>query len=406
VPSSDHRIGYVCKMYPRFSETFIVSEILAREAAGEHIEVVSLRTPAEGRFHASLAAVQAPVTYLEPGSPRSKELWDRLRRISQRPPAVDLAPLLKVPVREAAQAIELSELIEQRGLTHLHAHFASVSTTVARLAARLAGITYSFTAHAKDIFHEDVDPVELRAKLADAAHVVTVSEYNLRYLTERYGTAAATVRRIYNGIQLEAFPMGDATRPRPVDVVAVGRLVEKKGFEVLVDACAIARDRGTPLRARIVGTGDREASLRSRVREAGLESDVEFTGALPQDRVRAEIRDAAAMAAPCVVGRDGNADGLPTVILEAMALGTPVVSTPVTGIPEAVIDRHTGRLVAEHDPVGLADALTELQADQAQRNRLAASARTLVETEFSSTRQAEQLRELLPARETLRRAVA
>jgi colanic acid/amylovoran biosynthesis glycosyltransferase len=406
VPSSDHRIGYVCKMYPRFSETFVVSEILAREAAGEHIEVVSLRAPADGRFHASLADVRAPVSYLDAGTPRSKDLWEQLRRVSREPRKVELGPLLTVPVREAAQAIELSDLIAQRGLTHLHAHFGSVATTVARLAARLAGITYSFTAHAKDIFHEEVDPAELRVKLAEADHVVTVSDYNLRYLAERYGDAAGGVRRVYNGLNLDAFPFHDPDRPATVDVVAVGRLVEKKGFEVLVDACAIARDRGTPLSARVIGTGAQETSLRDRVRDAGLADHVEFTGALPQDRVRDEILTAAMMAAPCVVGRDGNADGLPTVILEAMALGTPVVSTPVTGIPEAVVDGRTGRLVAEHDAVALADALLELRSDTAQRVRLATTARELVEAEFCSTRQAGQLRELLPELGTARRAVA
>lgn len=406
MPSSDHRIGYVCKMYPRFSETFVVSEILAREAAGEDIEVVSLRAPADGRFHASLADVRAPVTYLDAGTPRSKDLWAQLRRVSRGSRNVDLAALLRVPVREAAQAIELSDLIEQRGLTHLHAHFGSVATTVARLAARLAGISYSFTAHAKDIFHEEVDPAELRIKLAEADHVVTVSDYNLRFLTDRYGDAARGVRRVYNGLDLAAFPFRDPDRPATVDVVAVGRLVEKKGFEVLVDACAIARDRATPLSARIIGTGAQETSLRERVRDAGLVDHVEFAGALPQDRVRDEVRTVAMMAAPCVVGRDGNADGLPTVILEAMALGTPVVSTPVTGIPEAVVDGHTGRLVAEHDAVALADVLLELRADTSQRIRLATAARSLVEAEFCSTRQAGQLRDLLPEPPAARQAVA
>lgn len=393
---SDHRIGYVCKMYPRFSETFIVSELLAREAAGEQLEVISLRPPADGRFHASLADVRATVTYLDHGTPRSRDLWERLRELAQRPTPGDLAPLLDVPVREAMQAIELAQLVRDRGLTHLHAHFASVATTVARLGAHLAGVTYSFTAHAKDIFHEEVIAEELRTKLADAHHVVTVSDYNLRYLADRFGLAASRVQRVYNGLQLEAFPFEAPSSAATVDVVAVGRLVEKKGFEVLVDACAVARDRGTPLRTRIVGTGACESALRERILEAGLADQVELVGARPQDGVRDEIRAAAVMAAPCVVGSDGNADGLPTVILEAMALGTPAVATPVTGIPEAVIDGRTGRLVEQHDAVGLAEVLLELRDDHAQRVRLATEARRLVETAFSSAGQAEQLRALLP----------
>jgi colanic acid/amylovoran biosynthesis glycosyltransferase len=390
---SEHRIAYVCKMYPRFSETFIVSEILAREAAGEDLEVVSLRPPADGRFHADLARVRAPVHYLDAATPRAKRLWGDLQALGS---GIRVAELLDAEVRDAAQAIELAALIEAGGITHLHAHFGSAATTVARLAARLAGITYSFTAHAKDIFHASVDPVDLRRKLVDAHHVITVSEFNLRFLRERYGRAADRVHRVYNGIDLDAFRADPTLDGRDIDVVAVGRLVEKKGFDVLLEACALARDQGRPLRCRIVGSGERHDALRAQLDALGLQEQVTLVGPLPQDQVRAELRRATVMAAPCVHGADGNADGLPTVILEAMALGTPVVATPVTGIPEAVLDGTTGRLVAERDADALATALLELAADAVERRRFAAAARRHVEEHFASSRQAAQLRALLP----------
>ncbi len=391
---SDHRIAYVCKMYPRFSETFIVSELLAREAAGEDLEVVSLRPPADGRFHADLARVRAPVHYLDATTPRSKELWADLQALGS---GLRVAELLQAEVRDAVQAIELAALIGERGITHLHAHFGSVATTVARLAARLAGITYSFTAHAKDIFHASVDPEDLRRKLLDAHHVVTVSDFNRRYLRERYGRAADRVHRVYNGIGLDSFPADPTLAGRDVDVVAVGRLVEKKGFDVLLTACALARDRGRPLSCRIVGSGERHDALRAQVDALDLHDHVTLVGPLPQDQVRTELTGAKVMAAPCVHGADGNADGLPTVILEAMALGTPVIATPVTGIPEAVVDSVTGRIVAERDADALATALLELTADVSERQRLAAAARRQVEERFASARQAGQLHALLPA---------
>jgi colanic acid/amylovoran biosynthesis glycosyltransferase len=390
---SEHRIAYVCKMYPRFSETFIVSEVLGREAQGEDIEIVSLRPPADGRFHATLAAVRAPVHYLDAGTPRSKDLWHQLRSV---PSSTDVAELLGAEVRDAAQAIELAALVRDRSITHLHAHFGSVATTVARLAARIAGVTYSFTAHAKDIFHEDVDDADLRAKLHDAHHVVTVSDHNVRFLDARFGPAAARVRRVYNGLDLDTFAPASTPNEATSDVVAVGRLVEKKGFDVLVEACAIARDRGRELRCRIVGTGAEGQRLRELIDHHGLAGSVQLVGALPQDGVRDELRGATVMAAPCVVGADGNADGLPTVLLEAMALGTAVVSTPVTGIPEAVHDGVTGRLVPERDPAALADALLALLDDPVGRAELTAAARRHVEHAFCSTRQAAQLRALLP----------
>lgn len=400
---SDHRIAYVCKVYPRFSETFIVSEILAREAAGETIEVVSLRPPVDGLFHADLARVRAPVHYLDAATPKAKELWAQLRRPTAQ---AHLPELLHADVRDAMQVIELADLVARRGITHLHAHFGSVATTIARLAARLAGVTYSFTAHAKDIFHESVDPDDLRRKLEDADHVVTVSDFNRRFIRERYGRAADRVHRIYNGIDLPSFPADPSLGGRDVDIVAVGRLVEKKGFDVLLEACARARDQGRALTCRIIGTGERHDALAAQRTALELEDLVTLVGPLPQDRVRAELRRAKVMAAPCVRGSDGNADGLPTVILEAMALGTPVVATPVTGIPEAVIDGETGRLVAEGAPSALAEALVALSADPGERGRLAAAARRHVETNFASTRQAEELRARLPDVATGHEAVA
>ncbi len=223
------RIGYVVKMYPRFSETFILNEVLALEAAGADLEILSLRSPVDGRFHEALAEVRATVSYF-PWHHKAAEVWTTLREGLAGLPALPtgLPLLLQLPVDDAAQAVLLAGRIHQRGITHLHAHFGSMATSVARAAADLADISYSFTAHAKDIFHESVDPHDLRNKLADAAAVITVSDYNLRYLRETYGEAAARVTRLYNGLDLARFPFR-APDDRPPLVVGVGRLVEKKG---------------------------------------------------------------------------------------------------------------------------------------------------------------------------------
>lgn len=391
-PPAGGRTGYVLKVYPRFSETFVVSELRALEATGADLEVVSLRPPTDGRFHAELAQVRAPVTYLTHPLRRAVDLWALLASARSRLPRLTdaLPDLLDVPVSDAAQAVELALLVQDRGLDHLHAHFGSVATTVARLAARLTGIPYTFTAHAKDIYWEGVEGEDLRRKLRDAAATVTVSDYNLDHLRAAFGQDADRVVRVYNGLDLARFRPSDPS-DRPARIVAVGRLVEKKGFDVLVDACALLAARGRPVDAVVVGGGALEGELRARVAERALTGAVRLLGPLPQDDVRRVVADSAVLAAPCVIGADGNRDGMPTVVLEAMALGTPVVATPVTGMPEAVREGETGLLVPERDAPALADALARLLDDGALRRRLATAARTLVEAEFSSARQARQL---------------
>ena len=394
-PDPHVRVGYVLKMYPRFSETFVVNELLAVEAAGTSVEVVSLRPPADGRFHESLAEVRAPVTYLRSSGLRAGDVWASLRAAAGLLPGLrfHLDELLDADVVDAVQAVDLAVLARRRGLTHLHAHFASVATTVARLAARLADLTYSFTAHAKDVFHESVDPEDLRRKLRDASAVVTVSEFNLAHLRAAFGADAARVTRVYNGLDLARFPFS-APGGRPPRVAAVGRLVEKKGFADLLDALALLARGGRVVECDLVGTGPLEGALREQVAALGLAGQVTLHGALPQGRVRRVVQEAAVFAAPCVVGADGNRDGLPTVLLEAMALGTPCVATPVTGIPEVVVDGRTGLVVPEHDPAALAAALLRVLDDAALRVDLAAAARDLVEREFDVHRQAARLRPL------------
>ena len=233
------KIGYVVKRYPRYSETFIVNEILAHEAAGVELEIFSVLPPEDGHFQDVISRVRAPVTYLPSKGLKVAEFWSVLEQAGEIFPDgwLSLEAARGEDVRYVYQAVVLAREARLRAISHLHAHFATAATTVARLAARFAGLPYTFTAHAKDIFHESVRPAALRPKLADAAVAVTVSDYNLTYLRESYGPAARHVRRIYNGLDLERFPYR-SPRERPPRIVGVGRLVEKKGFAVLIEGCA------------------------------------------------------------------------------------------------------------------------------------------------------------------------
>lgn len=389
------RIGYVVKRYPRYSETFIVNEILAHEAAGAQIEIFSLRGTEDTHFQDILARVRAPVTYLPDRIQKAIDLWQLVQSAAKSCPEIwrELPVANGTDTRELGHALALAAHVRERGITHLHAHFATSSATVARLAARFAGVPYSFTAHAKDIFHESVDPQDLGIKLREASATVTVSDFNLRFLGDRYPDSASKVVRIYNGLDLERFSYRDPGVREPL-IVAVGRLVEKKGFRYLIDACRLLRQDGVRFRCVIVGSGDEQDALRARIADLGLTGLVSLEGPRPQREVIELVRSAAVFAAPCIVGRDGNRDGLPTVLLEAMALGTPCVSTDVTGIPEVVRDGHTGLCVAQEAAGPLADALGSLLANSDKRVRLARNARALIDAEFDVHRNAGAVRRL------------
>lgn len=392
------RVGYVVKRYPRFSETFIVNEILAHEAAGLPVDIFSLYPPNDTHFQDTLSLVKAPVTYLTAEGVRALDFWSAIEGAANVVPAIwqSLEAARGQEARIVYQAARLAAAVRQRGITHLHAHFATMPAQVARLAARWAGITFSITAHAKDIYHDSVTTDALRALLRDASGVVTVSDYNARYLVDAIGVDASRLHRIYNGLDLDRFDVALRSDRRPT-ILAVGRFVPKKGFDVLLDACALLVRDGARFTCRLVGGGSEEGSLRARATALGLGQVVQFDGPLPQREVMAALREATVFAAPCVVAEDGDRDGLPTVLVEAMALGTPCVATDVVGIPELVRHQETGLLVPPQDAPALAVALRALLEGPALRLQLATDARALIEAAFDVRRNAALVRALFQA---------
>jgi colanic acid/amylovoran biosynthesis glycosyltransferase len=389
------RVGFVVKRYPRYSETFIVREILAHERAGVTIDIFSLRPPNDSHFQDLIARVRGSVSYLVQPSERilseslssetmtTSQFWKTLTEGARLLPALwdEVAEAGAGDARYIYQAIQLACEIRLRGIDHLHAPFGSEPATVARLAARFAGVPFSMTLRAKDIFHESADAEDLKRKLRDAATVVTISDYHMAFLRETFGPSVRHLHRVYNGLDLEEFPYrSPANRPRCI--LAIGRLVEKKGFGDLIEACAILKKRGVDFTCRIVGHGVLREELIAHINRLDLASRVEIVGPRPQTEVIEEIQMAAVLAAPCIVAPDGDRDGLPNVIQEALALGTPVVSTDVTGIPEVVRDQETGIQVPQRDPLALAAALERLLDDRELRVRLASQARAFMEREF------------------------
>ncbi|HEY2955267.1 MAG TPA: glycosyltransferase family 4 protein [Candidatus Eisenbacteria bacterium] len=394
------RVGYVIKVFPRFSETFILNELLELERLGVPVTVYSLKAPILGPVHPAVARLGARVVYL-PERPLhwlTRGAWAAAKLLARRP-AVVLPVLAYVATRRTHQAwkrfLQASCLVQDlraHPLDRLHAHFASAPARVAMLASRLAGLPFSFTAHAKDIYQSGTDWDVLRDKMRAAEFVVTVSDYNRAYLERLLGdtNGHCTIRRLYNGVDLQLFSPAEREDHGGI-VLAVGRLVEKKGFDDLLRAWPRVLARHPHARLVIVGAGPEAARLEDLARALAIAGRVTWAGPEPQERVRAWMARASVLCLPCRIAADGNRDGLPTVLLEAMAVGLPCVSTAVTGIPEILGDGEGGLLVQPGDSEALAEIVAGLLADPERRAVLGAAGRARAEALFDLRRNVGRL---------------
>ena len=394
-------LGYVLKRFPRISETFVAAELIELERQGERVTVFALSRPEEPFTHAFVGELEAPVVYLphrplrEPG--RVARALVRVLRSDSRgwlgAAAVSLWPPRLRGLRRLLQATVLREELRAAGIDHAHAHFASTATRLANLAWRMGGPTYSVTAHAKDIYHRQVRVDRLQEKLASALFVATVSRTNRDYL-DAVLAGRGSVHVVPNAVDLRRVNGSVDGRREAGLILSVARLVEKKGLSDLVLACGLLAERGVPHRLLVVGEGPLRAELEACAASAA--APVTFLGALSHEDVLQLYRRASVFSLPCIVASTGDRDGLPTSVLEAMALGTPVVSTSMSGLAELVVHERTGLTVPEGEPFALADALDRLLRDGDLARRLAAAARLQVESHFSLDSSVSHLRTLFP----------
>jgi glycosyltransferase involved in cell wall biosynthesis len=395
------RIGFLLKGYPRLSESFILREILMLERLGLDLHIFALRDPGEPTVHERVAQVRARVTYLPDRLPDA--LGDvfgaNAARLAKAPARYlgALAEAFALSVRERDVAplkrfLQAAVLVERAlpgtSVVHLHSHFCNDPTTVAYFASRLCGIPYSFSAHAKDIYTQHRG--QLAAKVARARFVTTCTAANAAFL-ERHANGSTPVLRCYHGVETDRYhPASDARSGVP-HVLSVGRLVPKKGFPVLLDALARLRDRGLDFRCTIVGVGPLEARLRDQARRLRLEDRVDLPGAFAEHTLAAFYREVDLFALACEVEADGDRDGIPNVVVEAMASGLPVVSTNVSGLPECVEHGITGLLVPEREPNALADAIGALLLMPEKARALGRAGRVKVEREFAADRNVQPI---------------
>jgi len=393
-PSSakPRRVAYLLKRYPRLSETFILNEILELERQGVELSIFSLLPPEGGRFHPQVGVVKAPVTYLP--QPSLKDFWGWLKKNQGEMGSFssDWEKVLQLNLEfdqdskgyiYFLQALMLAQLFQKNKIEHIHAHFATLSSYMALSVHLLTGIPYSFTAHAKDIYIDEVDHSLLARKIERAKFVVTVSDFNQKYLSHLFQDRFDhKILRIYNGLDLEIFKEDSVPR-EPNLILSVGRLIPKKGFEYLIQACQILKNRGLNFKCQIIGEGGHRSLLEQKVRGAGTDDRIEFLGSKTQDEVIQLMRRSTLLCLPCIVADNGDRDALPTVLLEALALGLPVVSTKVTGIPEIVEDGTEGLLVEEKDSEALSQAMLRLLNNPGLRESFSRNGVLKVEERFS-----------------------
>jgi colanic acid/amylovoran biosynthesis glycosyltransferase len=388
-------VAYLFERFPSFGQTFCYREVAELERQGTKVHVFSIRRPVN-----------------EPPQDWDKQIVDRVHYLPEEKTLVGEveAALRQKPLSGAPrstiqqwgrqsdflrlyQAIYVGTRMQANGLGHLHAHFAGMAARTAYWIRQFFGVPFSFTGHANDIFAPRDFVISLPKLMESAAAIVTVSDYAAEFLRNRFPKEAARIHRVYNGIDLSSFQPANFRSETPT-IIAIGRLIEKKGFADLIEACKLLQDRRRGFVCDIVGEGPLEETLRAQIAGAGLEGIVRLVGPQTQAEIAGRLANATVFVLPCTREEGGGMDNLPTVVMEAMAAGLPVISTPLAGVPEMVEAGVSGELVPEHDPAAVSVAIERLLDDPERARRLGARGRDLARQKFSIQESARQLQEL------------
>ncbi len=434
--NGQRKVAYLVKTFPKFSETFILNEILELERQGVKLHIFSLKTPSDERNHLAVERVQAQITYI-PVIQAGSDLDDRYRVLWQNillfvsnplryfvtmitlfrrwesicPSPGKFCSYVKTAVafllrrhhsspssrklRKLLQAGFIARIVMHEEIQHLHAHFANIPTSVAELVSLFTGVPYSFTAHAKDIYLTEA--WELDRKIAGAEFVLTCTGFNRKYL-QSISTSSKPIILAHHGIDFDFFDSGawsSVVRTVPPLILGVGRLCEKKGFRYLVHACWLLKEKGHDFRCAIVGYGPGKDELKEQIVRLKLGTHVRLIGKMTQDELIQVYRQASILALPCQVTDDGDRDGIPNVLIEAMALRLPVVSTDISGISELVDHMENGILVKQKDPDELAQAIEFLLQHPELRLQFGIKGREKVLSHFSLERNVRTVRDRL-----------
>jgi colanic acid/amylovoran biosynthesis glycosyltransferase len=399
------KIGYIIGTYPLITTTFIDREIQAVRDHNIEVTVLSIRRPPpEVAQRPEYTTARSTTIYLLPpdwlkfllahlyyAAIAPATYWGLLGYLLTRP-----HPSARARLKTAlhfAEAVYAAYRLRGEHCDHLHAHFADRAATVALCAARLLGIPYSLTAHANDLF---AGPLLLSEKFKNARFAVTVSRFNKEYIQSKHPDVdGKQIAVLHPWVNMDEFNP-PATRPtnRRFTILSVGRLVEKKGHRYLIQACGLLREQGLHVKCRIIGSGPLERELHALIAEQGLADCVTLEGPQPKAEVIRRLAEADVFVLASVIAEDGDRDGMPVALAEAMAMQVPVISTDIVGIGE-LVQPGAGYLVSSQDSTTLAHAIqTIYRMSREGRSEMGKWGRAIVESDFQVDKGIDNLVEL------------
>jgi colanic acid/amylovoran biosynthesis glycosyltransferase len=384
-------LAYIFERFPKFSQTFCYREVAELFRQGITPLIFSLR-PAELGLHTEWKPEILTAVHTLPEGDEFAGLADQARRsLPSNARKILRGWRGRRDSLRLHQAAYVGTRLAEIGITHVHVHFAGMAARTAYWIEKFFGIPFSVTAHANDIFVPNNFEIGLAEIFGSARAIIAVSDFAANHLRKQFPEAADRVHRVYNGVDLNEFET--ARFDQSPLVLSVGRLISKKGFDVLIDACA--QLRGFDFHCEIIGTGPMRKQLREQIEAAKVSDRVSLTGEQSQKQIAAKLSAATAFVLPCRIEKDGAMDNLPTVIMEAMASALPVVSTTVGGIAEMVSDSHTGFLIPPNEVCATADAMARLLADNEVARKLGANGREQCAERFSIEKNVHDLRVIL-----------
>jgi len=379
------KIAYILNSFPDNTETFVLNEIVGLSRLGMDITNFSIYKSVGYKNTIDQKLLQLKIVYADP----IYSLHIILSHIYYffRRPSVYLKLLFNFKEYGGKKAfwegVYFSKKIKKLGIEHVHAHFAWKATDVARLISYLTSIPFSFTAHARDIY---VEADYLKEKLEEAKFIVTCVRNNKHYLTQKFGEIIQKkIKVVYHGIDLRMFKPTE-NKEKVVDLLSIGNLVEKKGFQYLIEACEILKKRGILLKCLVIGEGHLKTQLVNMIKELDLENYIELINRKPQSELLQIYAKSRIFVLPSFITYEGDRDGIPNVLAEAMVMGMPVISSNIPNISELIEHEKDGILVRDKDPQALSDAIDGLMNDNEKRIRLGKNARNKIVKEFDSRR--------------------